>query len=323
MIKIVNFNTAYSTRNLGDFIIVNAIHKEMAFLFEKSFVYELPTHTPVATFYQCYKKSSVMRGCLDAKYKFIDGTNIIKKSLFRPWPVWNVNLFNCRPYKNSILIGVGMDSNFEKPDLYTRMIYSKVLSKEYIHSTRDEKTKKLLESMGYKAINTGCPTLWALTGNFCKSIPHRRASRVVFTLTDYCKDKVKDQQLIEILKRQYKEIFFWIQGSEDLKYFRTLRNTDGIELVAPNLDAYEKLLDKGNIDYVGTRLHAGIFAMRHKVRSIILIVDNRARDMKESYNLVAVERNDINQLDSLIKSSFETDVKIDEEKILKWKAQFE
>lgn len=320
--KIINFNTAYGTRNIGDYIIVNAIHDEMAYLFNKGFVVELPTHTPVATFYQCISSSSVMKACSGAKYKFIDGTNLLPKSLFRPWPNWNVNLFNCRPYKNSILIGVGKGGNYKKPDCYTRMIYTKVLSKEFMHSTRDEKTKKMLESLGYKAINTGCPTLWKLTRDFCKGIPHDKTDRVVFTLTDYCKDQTHDQMLINILKENYKEVLFWIQGSNDLKYFNSLSNTDNIKLIPPNLASYEKVLEEGNIDYVGTRLHAGIFAMRHKIRSIILIVDNRAKDMKESYNLVAVERDQTDKLKKMIKSSFETDVRIDEDKINKWKAQF-
>ena len=320
--SIVNFNTSYATMNLGDFIIVDAIHEEMKFLFDCDFVYELSTHTPVATFYQCLTKTKSMAACDNAKYKFIDGTNILKRSLLHLCPGWNINIANCRPYKGSILIGVGLDGDFKTPNLYTSIIYKKVLSQKYAHSTRDEKTKKMLESLGYKAINTGCPTLWKLTRDFCKGIPHDKADRVVFTLTDYCKDQTHDQMLINILKENYKEVLFWIQGSNDLKYFNSLNNTDNIKLIPPNLASYEKILEEGNIDYVGTRLHAGIFAMRHKIRSIILIVDNRAKDMKESYNLVAVERDQTDKLKKMIKSSFETDIRIDEDKINKWKAQF-
>ena len=111
--KIVNFNTSYSTQNLGDYIIVEAIKEEMSFLFEKCFVYELSTHTPPATFLQCNNRSEIMRACKGSDYKFIDGTNIIKRSLLHPWPAWNVNLFNCRPYSNSILIGAGTDGTLQ------------------------------------------------------------------------------------------------------------------------------------------------------------------------------------------------------------------
>lgn len=321
--KIINFNTAYGTRNMGDFIIVKTIHEEMAYLFNKNFVIELPTHTPVATFYQCFDGSSIMKACSNAKYKFIDGTNLLPKSLFRPWPNWNVNLVNCRPYQDSILIGVGKGGDYKKPSYYTKMVYARILSKKYIHSTRDEQTKRMLESLGYRAMNTGCPTLWKLTKDFCKEIPQKKSDRVIFTLTDYCKDRVRDQELINLLNKNYKAVLFWIQGSNDLEYFNSLDNTDGIELVPPNLASYEKVLERENIDYVGTRLHAGIYAMRHKIRSVILIVDNRARDMKESYNLVAIERFKIEELDSVINSSFATDIRIDEDKIKRWKAQFE
>ena len=320
--KIVNFNTAYATFNLGDFIIVDAVHREMDYLFRNNFVCELPTHTPVTTFIQSFSRNRNMKFLDEAEYKFVDGTHILNKSLLKVYPGWNVSILNCKPYRNSVLVGVGMAGDFRKPNIYTKMIYRKILSKKYIHSTRDEKTKRLLEAMGYKAINTGCPTLWMLTEEFCKGIPRKKARDVVFTLTDYKRDEEKDKQLIDILKNHYNTVHFWIQGSRDLEYFKTLDNTDDIELIPPNLEAYEELLKRGNIDYVGTRLHAGIFAMRHKVRSIIIVIDNRARDMQETYNLVTIERSNIEQLGSLIESSFETSVKIDVKKIAKWKAQF-
>ena len=278
--KIVNFNTSYATQNLGDFIIAKAVHEEMSFLFDDSFVFELSTHTPVAPFYQCHNKNDIMRFCSKSMYKFIDGTNIMKKSLLHFSPALNVNILNYRPYKNSILIGAGMDGDFNIPNLYTRLLYKKILSFDFAHSVRDEKTQKLLERMGHRVINTGCPTLWALNADFCKKIPKKKSENVVFTLTDYRKDIEKDRWLISVLKREYKKIYLWLQGVEDLEYFKKLDDIDGIELVPSNLNAYEGVLNSGNVDYVGTRLHAGIYAMRHKVRSIILIVDNRARDMK-------------------------------------------
>ena len=198
--------------------------------------------------------------------------------------------FNCKYYKNSIAIGCGSDTNAKKMDLYTKSMYKKIFSKEYIHSVRDERTKRLLESIGVKAINTGCPTLWGFTPELCKEIPRKKADKVVFTLTFYNKDLEVDQKLIDILNKNYKEIYFWVQGSEDLEYLNSFNGIKNIKIVNPTLDAYRELLEKGDIDYVGTRLHAGIYAMKHKVRSIILAIDNRARDMSETYNINTIDK---------------------------------
>ena len=81
------------------------------------------------------------------------------------------------------------------------------------------------------------------------------------------------------------------------------------------------MLNEGNIDFVGTRLHAGIFAMQHKVRSVILAVDNRAADMAETYNLNVLRRDDP-RLESVLCGDIVTDVNIDEEAIAEFKQQF-
>lgn len=198
----------------------------------------------------------------------------------------------------------------------------KIFSKKYIHSVRDERTKKILENLGFQAINTGCPTLWSLTPEFCKQIPTDKADNVVFTLTFYDKDPKNDQKLIDILKENYNKVYFWVQGSEDYEYFKTFKNIEQIEIVSPALDSYRKILQQENIEYVGTRLHAGIFAMKNKKRSIILSVDNRAQDMSVTYQLNTILREQIDTLPAMLHSSFQTNVHIDQEKIQQWKDQF-
>ena len=124
--------------------------------------------------------------------------------MFRPLPNWNINIFNFRIAKNSILLGVGMGKNSNSIDLYTKYLYKKVLSKTFVHSVRDEKTKKMLNDLGFKALNTGCPTLWLLTDSHCKKIPHNKSQSVVFTLTHYAyaKDMILDKEMIAILRNR-------------------------------------------------------------------------------------------------------------------------
>lgn len=323
MKKIVLFDPSYGTSNQGDLIINEAVMKEMKFLFSNNYLVRYSTHSPLMHLHQLLKKNFISRNCEPSYLKFLGGSNIFKHDLFRYTLDWNINIFTKHLYQNTVSIGGGSEGNPMTMNWYTRHIYKTILSKEYAHSTRDEKTKAFLESLGLRAINTGCPTTWSLTGAHCRMIPSAKSKDVVFTLTDYSMDPKKDQELIDILIKNYRNVFFWIQGTEDLDYFNTFKNIESIKLVSPNVEAYGELLSRGDVDYVGTRLHAGIYAMQHKVRSIILIIDNRTRDMKSSYGLNAIERNDINQLETMIKSDFKTDIRIDEEKINLWKRQFE
>ena len=139
------------------------------------------SHTPMYTLLQSIiyqKKLSVFK---DADYKFLCGTNALYTNMLRPLPTWNINLLDCGLAKKTICLGAGIGINSKKVNLYTRTLYNKVLSHEYTHSVRDEKTKKFLEELGFKAINTGCPTLWGLTPEHCADIPKEKGKRVIYT----------------------------------------------------------------------------------------------------------------------------------------------
>lgn len=323
MNKIVLFNPAGGTLNSGDYIIEKYVKEEMDYLFSNSIVAEIGTHLPIAHAYQNIKKNITRRACDEADYKFLGGSSMIKTSLLRLSPDWSLTLSSCPYYRNSIAIGIGVGKNSSFLDPYTRFIYQRIFSKEYIHSTRDEQTKVFLENLGFKAINTGCPTLWGLTEDHCSQIPRKRRNKVIFTLT-YNNPSPQDKMLIEILSSEYKQLFFWVQGYGDLDYLKSITDINNINIIGHSLSSYEKILmENEEYDYVGTRLHAGIFAIRHKVRTIILTIDNRAEDMKETYNLPVIHRNRIqDDLRERINSSFETMITVPLESINCWKEQF-
>lgn len=322
MKKIVLFDPSYGTSNMGDFIINEAIMKHMKFLFEESFLVRYSTHTPLMHTYQMIRENYISRNCRQADLKFLGGSNIFKHNLVQFELDWNINMFTNRLYRGSITIGGGVEGDWRTIKYITKSIYKSALSKDFIHSARDEATKEFLESLGVNAVNTGCPTTWSLSPEHCSQIPKHKSNKVIFTLTHIPEDRSSDQKLMNILNRNYEEVYFWVQTTEDYNYFKSLDNTESVRIVMPHLSAYKKVLEQGDIDYVGTRLHGGIYAMQHKVRSIILIVDNRARDMQKTYNINAIERDDVDRLEGMINSDFATDVKIDEEKINAWKSQF-
>jgi hypothetical protein len=326
MQNIILFDTSIGTMNLGDEIIMESLQKNMKDILNGNFVVKFPTHTPCFHFYQQTRRNPRYRFVRDAKYKFICGTNIINNRMDIPWAPWNINFANANCYENSVLVGVGvagLKDGVDQLSWYSQKLFSSFLSRTYKHSVRDERTKRIVESMlgEGSAINTGCPTVWGLTRQHCREIKENKADQVVFTLTDYSKKPETDQELIDTLLRNYTKVYYWPQGAQDISYFSKMNHTDKITIISPNIRSYSELLSQGNIDYVGTRLHAGIYSMQHKIRTIIIIVDNRAADMAATYNINTIARGDTN-LESMIRNPFSTNVLINEERIEMWKSQF-
>ena len=321
MKNIVLFDTSCGSTNMGDYIINESIFREMSPLLKRSFVVKYPTHTPIRRLFQMIRPNKF---CSNADYKFLCGTNLFGTNLLCPGTSFNISAFDIGLYRDSISIGcgIGQDRNWAKHTMYSKYIYKHILSREYTHSTRDNKTELFLKNLGFKAINTGCPTMWMLTTEHCAKIPETKSKDVVFTITDYKSDKAADKYLIKTLRNNYRKLFFWVQGSSDLPYLRSICDMSNIEIVYPALDNYRNLLQSLNIDYVGTRLHAGLFALQHCRRSLIIAIDHRARDMNESFNLPIIERSNLDMLETRINSSFATDIKINTENIRKWKDQF-
>lgn len=322
MKKILLFDPSIATNNLGDEIIQVSIRKNWPQLFEDNYIVRMPTHTHCLGLLQnkVFKKGKKYE---DVDFKIVCGTNLLYTNMIRPMPGWNVFLWNTSTQNDSVCLGVGIGKNSEHINLYTKMIYKKILSSKLIHSVRDEAAKDFLESMGFKAVNTGCPTLWGLNQEHCRSIPTSKANRVVFTLTSYQPDVENDIKMIEILRNQYNKLFFWPQTIEDLSYLERITNIKGIGIVSPNVTSYSELLSEENIDYVGNRLHGGIFALQHGVRTIIIGIDYRASEMHKNFSIPYLDRKEMGALEHMIISDWNTTITgLDFDKIEMWKSQF-
>lgn len=321
MKNIILLDTAIGTTNKGDDIIMKSAVRGLQEILEKNYVVNIPTHITPFSWFQTHFwwKAKWVK---EADLKFICGTNLLAKSLRYPINDFNIQLWNCGALQNTILVGVGNSLLDKKIDGYTRIIYNKVLSHDLIHSTRDDETTEMLESMGFKAVTTGCVTLWGLTPELCSRIPDQKADEVVFTLTGPQRDEKRDQKLLDILKKNYKKRYFYIQTIWDMEYFTSLKGIEDVEIISPDISIYESFLNNHDVDYVGTRLHGGIFAMQHEKRSIILTIDNRARNISKVNHLNTLERERIDELDSLINTSIKTNVKMNYEVLNYWKNQF-
>lgn len=325
MNNVLILDTSIASFNKGDDIIMECTRKELAPILEESFELTLPTHVSPFHWYQVWRNSDYVQQFINCKYKFVGGSNILIPNLLTHFPQWNINLFNYQPMKGCIMVGVGAGAGAEgKIDRYTMYMYQHLLNREFCHSARDERSKVYMERLGLKAINTGCVTMWMLTPEFCKTIPSKKADRVVFTLTKgwLPNQREKDQYIIDTLRRCYQEIYFWPQGIEDADYFLGLANIEGIKMLGASKQAYDDYLTNDDTDYVGTRLHGGVYAMRHRRRAIIIAIDERARAINEKNHLNCIDFNHLEQLEGMIESEFSTEVVMDYESINKWKKQF-
>lgn len=316
MKKIIRYNPSLTTLNMGDYIIFESVKRELGFLFEGAFNIDVSTHLPVS-----YVFTKLLQ---DADYKFVCGTNLLMGRLNGIFRQWDINFFNAKKLGPAILVGVGWWQYNNLPNMYTKNVYKRILAVEFQHSVRDMYTKSILNKMGFdNVICTSCPTMWSLTNEHCLHIPKAKARKVVTTLTDYNRDEENDQKMLDMLSENYDVIYIWLQGVGDFQYLQNLRINDKMIIIPPSLEEYDEVLELGDIDYVGTRLHGGIRALQKQVRSVIIGVDNRAVEKKRDFNIPVIERDKIFELPNLINSNFATDIHIPSREINKWKSQFQ
>ena len=129
--------------------------------------------------------------------------------------------------------------------------------------------------------------------------------------------------MFDILLNNYKKVYFWIQGKEDLSYLYSLKREKEVEIISSSLKSYDQILRKKDLDYVGTRLHAGIRSLCFGHRSIIISIDNRAKHIAQDTGLIIIERsNGLVELEKKITSNFSTTINMPWSNIKKWKNQF-
>ena len=313
--KIAIFDTYMNSDNSGDNIIMeNCINILKDNVSTEDFVH-IPTHT--------YPTDEEIKSIGNIDKKVVCGTNILSGDM-KNYGLWKIPQ-NLDSYNEIILMGVGFASKNKKFTNYTKKLLKYMLSKDGIHSVRDSFTEKCLKDIGIKnVINTSCPTMWRLDEKLCSQIPKEKSKNVICTITDYSRDKENDSIMIDILLKNYENVSIWIQGQDDYKYLEELGYKEKLNVIPIGLESYDKFLkENGHIDYVGTRLHAGIRAMSYKCRSIVVSIDNRAEAISKDTGLPIIYREELkNKLEDMILSSFETKINLPNEKIDLWKQQF-
>lgn len=310
-------DTGIATENTGDLIIMEGAKREIEKVLMDYQLLYFPTHEKLSSYsYKLQKLVELNVAC---------GSNLLHShmGLVKQWNIGIVDAFKIKPV---VLFGIGWRSQKKrKTDVFTKWLLRKVLSSQHIHSVRDSYAKEQLNSIGISnVINTGCPTTWALTEKHCLNIPVKKSDNAVVVLTDYSRDE-KDSRLLDFVCANYNKVFFWCQGTHDHEYFNALGLASRVTLIPPSLAAYRQLLsdESLSLDYVGTRLHGGIFALQHKRRSIIVGVDHRANEMGKDINLPVIDRYAPDGiLERMIIDDFETKIDLPLNNIQKWTSQF-
>jgi polysaccharide pyruvyl transferase WcaK-like protein len=310
------YDTAAGSQNLGDSIIMDTVSRELADIFPQTFMRRFATHYPMSL--------DATKQAKQGSLSFFGGTNALHrkwrlKARKNQWSIGPVQFLTMNP---TILMGTGWRSYSRETNWLGRKIYQRILSSQHMHSVRDDYTRQQLEKIGiHNVINTACPTMWRLTPEHLDQIPQQKAPSAVFTITDYAPSINEDRQMVEQIKSSYERVYFWPQGHLDITYVKEQFDTRGVEILSPNLASFDEILS-GDIDYIGTRLHAGVRALQHKKRSIIVAIDNRAREIAKDTGLIIVERGDEQHLRQLIEANHQQTLKIPLEAIAAWKAQF-
>jgi polysaccharide pyruvyl transferase WcaK-like protein len=250
----------------------------------------------------------------------VGGTNLLS-SRMGFLALWKLMPWDIASLGHVLLLGVGWRDYMGQPDWYTRWMLQRVLSDKYTHSARDSHTLEKLGVAKKRVSNTACPTMWGLTESHCARIPRQKASSAVLTLTFYNQDPENDRAVLDLLQQHYKQVFFWPQQSEDDRYFRSLGVSE-IKSIAPNLRAYDRVLESEDCDFVGTRLHGGIRALQKFRRSLILGIDNRATEIAKNFNLPVLGRKNLREIADWIEGDRPTAVSLPVAEIAQWKGQF-
>lgn len=317
--RITLYDSSYTTDNLGDQIIMNAVHDHLREIFPYGFFTGIPSHD--------YPGKHGLQKAAECDHAFVGGTNIIASHWLRYHQI-KLSLTDVLRVKPLILMGVGWHKYQRDPDPVTNRIHRRLFDREHLHSVRDTYTCDKLKRSGIANVTyTGCPTMWRLTPDHMATVPTARADEVLFALTAYLRDPAADRAILDLLVRSYKVVHFWPQMFDDMAYLLEIGSdhvaSGAVQIVRPGLTDVSDLLRRDGIDYVGLRLHCGVLALQHRTRALIVTVDNRASEISRDTGLPTVSRDDLARIDQWIKRSDPIALTLPFDAIAAWKGQFD
>lgn len=303
--RVAWLDPSLNSRNTGDQIIADAVGRVLRETLSEVELVRIPTQTFL---------NRTERALIKSCDKFIvGGTNILNGNIPR-YIQWRLDPGSYKSYKGRVsTMGVGW-WQYQRVNRLSAFVWKKLLDSG-ANSVRDSYTVNQLAGIGVDAVNTSCPTVWQLPES--TSFSPQAPSQVLMTITDYHKNPKRDAQLVRGLRDRYDEVWVWPQGSQDREYLSNLDKN--VKFIGPQLQDFDDALNGSEIDYVGTRLHAGIRALQFGVRSTILAIDNRASEISRDIGLSVIS-NDLTDDDwHLVDSRTPAKITVPHAAIGKWK----
>jgi polysaccharide pyruvyl transferase WcaK-like protein len=290
---IVLVDPGLTSTNLGDQIISDAVHREFVDPLRRGGVdvQTIPMHG---------RLSDDSRARLrDADEVVVSGTNLLADNMrFRsPWQWAKSDIELTRGKLTTFGVGWWQYQRGGIDPISARWL--RALSSGRPWAVRDEYSTRRLEAARVPVLHTSCPTLWGVAQQELPAGGEGGQRRVIATFTDYNQDPLADRRLVELLEQRFDEVLYWPQGPGDERYIRSIVQGEP-RLIAPELAAFDAELREPSTAYVGLRLHGGIRAMQQGVPTLILSIDNRAREISRSVGLVAPSRHALNRVAALL-----------------------
>lgn len=304
--QVVILDPALENSNAGDEVISNAIREiDLPFLRGAE---RITTHRTL--------RLSERRLIAGADLVFLGGTNAISSHMerFRQWLVDPDLAFRLRG--KLVFLGTGWWQYQGEPCAYTKKLLRFISSRHYTHSVRDNYTAARLRRMGLRAEMTGCPTVWELPSSIR---PMRQERAAIVTITDYYQEPSADRAWIDEVKKRYDEVRFVAMGPGDEDYMHSL-GIRGIRNYGYGVESLRAAAS--GADHIGTRLHAGIQTMHFGSASLVLAVDNRAREMREAIGLPVAERSSASDVAEALDTEHSASLRVPHDAIGRWVNQF-
>jgi polysaccharide pyruvyl transferase WcaK-like protein len=317
--KIISIlSPALTLTNLGD----KVIHMYCNQILEERIKYDFRFESSTKYINQVTRKN-----IKNSRFTIIYGSNLLDHKFH----LFGTNQFSLRPFdyftlENIIFMGVGFRIYSKRTTTLVKLMYRNLFrNPKYIHSVRDSYTQKKLNEIGINnVIMTSCPTLW----NLPEIINNKfKFEKVLVTLTDYNKDIYYDSLMLKQIFEIYREVYFLPCSAKDLEYFNILLNdidtkNINITILKSSLNVLDNVIKNHNIDYIGTRLHIGIYCLNKDVPTRIISIDNRAFEIHKDTNIPIIKRQDILNLKKIILCDLNIKINLPKKSIQTWLEQF-
>jgi polysaccharide pyruvyl transferase WcaK-like protein len=295
--------------NAGDEIIADSVWRELKRAAAKSSVdLDLSMVNRISSHHVITRNDA--RHLKASRFVIVGGTNLLQSDV-RKWRQWKVRYTDVHLLRGLSLCGVGWWQYGQSRSLHTVILQNAILRSRALHSVRDNFTKSMLARNGIRnVINTCCPTLWECTEEAQDSIPSQIAEDCITCLTDYNRNEKEDHELLTLLSKLYRTVYFWPQCPRDEAYAKSLcSGLTNVRFLEEGVLRYNDfLLSERNIEFVGTRLHGGIRAIQMGKRVTIIGIDNRAIEIGRDTSLNVIPRGNVELLKSRLTSKFKTRV---------------